>query len=100
MKSILNSILKFCKWVWLSSANPQAVSLTIKAVTPLIISSVIMIAGEFQFTLDPNQLQSYSNSIVIIVTGLLTIIGVIRKLYNTYGDKEIVTFTKKKKNTK
>lgn len=89
--------MKFLKWLIWSSENPENFSLTIKGALLTAIPVIIMIAEQFQFTLDPTKLQSYSNSMVIIATGAIMLIGIARKLYNTFSDKEIVTFTKKKK---
>ena len=88
--------MKFLKWLWYSSENPQNVALTIKAGIPLIISSIVLIASQFNFTLDSNQLEAYSNSMIIVVTGFLTGLGVLRKMYYTFAEKEVVSFTKKK----
>lgn len=89
--------MKFLKWLIYSSANPENVSRTVKTFGFLAIPTIIMIAGQLNFTLDPHQLEAYVNSISIIVLGVLTLAQLARKLYNTYSDKEVVTFTKTKK---
>lgn len=89
--------MKFLKWLIYSSENPENFSLTIKGALLTAIPVIIMIAEQFQFTLDPTKLQSYSNSMVIIATGAITLVGIVRKLYNNYSGNEVVTFVKKKK---
>lgn len=88
--------MKFLKWLIYSSENPDNFSLTIKGALLTAIPVIVMIAGQLNFTLDVTQLQAYANSVVIICTGIITLTGIVRKLYNTFSDKEIVTFTKKK----
>lgn len=87
----------FLKWLAYSSENPEKFSLTLKGTLLTAIPVIIMIADNLHFTLNAGKLEEMSITIVSICTGVITLYGLGRKLYNTYSDKEVVTFTKTKK---
>lgn len=78
---------KIIKWFIKSSANPEKISLTLKAGIPFAISAFLY----FGVTLEAADLINLINGLVMVLTGVPMIWGTIRK---------IILTAKKKKNSK
>lgn len=93
----MKTISKFIKWVWYSSDNPDAVSKTIKGIGFMLVPSVITLAESLNISwLQQSQLMDTISQGALVIGSVLTFIGVVRKIYNTYSGNEVVTFIKKK----
>lgn len=90
----------FLKWLAFSSENPKEVALTIQGIIVLSIPTIVGMLNEAGI----NVLEGQVVETVVIAISLfgagLAIIGLIRKLANTFGAKEIVMFKAKKKGKK
>ncbi len=91
---------KFVNWIVYSSENPQNFSLTIKGAVATLLPVVIMLASQLGFTLDGINLEEYILSLITIATTIVTLIGLIRKMVNTFKGKEAVVFVKDAKTKK
>lgn len=90
----------FLNWLVFSSENPDNFSLTLKGAVATLLPVFIMLAQQLGFTLDSVNVEAFVLSVIAIATTVVTLIGLIRKLYNTYSSKEVVVFTKKKASKK
>lgn len=88
--------MKFINWLVYSSENPESFSLTLKGAVATLLPVVIMLAQQLGFTFDTVNAEAFVLSIIAVATTAITLLGLVRKLYNTYSDKEVVVFTKKK----
>lgn len=88
---------KFIAWVIYSSENPENFSLTIKGALATILPVVVLLVQQLGFTLDSSETEAFALSVIAIITTALTLIGLIRKLVNTFRGKEAVAFVKTKK---
>ena len=88
--------MKFINWLVYSSENPENFSLTLKGAAATLLPVVIMLAQQLGFTFDTVNAEAFVLSIIEVATTAITLLGLVRKLYNTYSDKEVVVFTKKK----
>jgi hypothetical protein len=79
-----SKLKKFWLWIWYSSEHPQDVSLTIKGIFMTLAPVILIVANHLNLTLDMDQLESMSATMVLISTVGLTTVGLIRKLVNTY----------------
>jgi len=88
---------KFLKWLVLSSENPKEVALTIEGIIVSFVPGLLF----FLEGMGVSVLEKDIVAIITIVIGaiglLLTIIGLIRKLINTFSAEEVVVFKAKKK---
>ena len=87
---------KFIKWLVYSSEDPNSLSLTLKGATATLLPVAILLLQQLGFTLDSANAEAFVLSLITIITTAVTLIGLIRKFYNTYSQKEVVVFTKKK----
>lgn len=85
----------FINWLVYSSENPQSFSLTLKGAVATLLPVVILLVQQLGFTLDVANTEAFILSVISILTTAVTLIGLIRKLINTYLGKEVVVFTKK-----
>ena len=92
--------MKFIDWLVYSSEKPENLSLTLKGAVATLLPVVIMLAQQLGFTLDTANIDAFMLSSITICTTAITLLGLVRKLYNTYSDKEVVVFTKKKTSNK
>jgi len=92
--------MKFIDWLVYSSENPENLSLTLKGAVATLLPVVIILAQQLGFTLDTANIDAFMLSVITICTTAITLLGLVRKLYNTYSDKEVVVFTKKKTSNK
>lgn len=88
---------KFFKWLVLSSENPKEVALTIRGIIILSLPTIVELLNEAGIhALDEKGVQ-----IAVLVTSLfgalLVVIGMIRKLVNTFSAEKVVVFKAKKK---
>ena len=84
-------------WLVYSSENPENFSLTLKGAVATLLPVVILLASQLGFSLDGSNIEQYILSAVTILTTAITLFGLIRKMVNTFKEKEVVTFTKTKK---
>lgn len=88
---------KFFKWLVLSSEDPKQVALTIKGIILLSLPTLMGFLGDIGINVAESDVVFYITVCVAILGLILTIIGLVRKLINTFGEKEIVAFKAKKK---
>lgn len=88
---------KLFTWLVYSSENPENFSLTLKGAVATILPVVILLASQLGFSLDGSNIEQYILSAITILTTAVTLFGLIRKMVNTFKEKEVVTFTKTKK---
>jgi len=88
---------KFLNWLVFSSENPNNVALTIKGILLMAVPVVIDMLKQFGVQFAEQRAVDIISSAVIVISSLLTLIGLGRKLINTFSDKEVVVFTKDKK---
>lgn len=84
-------------WLVYSSENPENFSLTLKGAVATLLPVVILLASQLGFSLDGSNIEQYILSAITILTTAVTLFGLIRKMVNTFKEKEVVTFTKTKK---
>lgn len=92
--------MKFINWLVYSSENPDNFSLTLKGAVATLLPVIIMLAQQLGFTFDIANVEAFVLSIIAVATTAITLLGLVRKMYNTYSDKEVVVFTKKKTSSK
>lgn len=88
---------KLFTWLVYSSENPENFSLTLKGAVATILPVVILLASQLGFSLDGSNVEQYILSAITILTTAVTLFGLIRKMVNTFKEKEVVTFVKTKK---
>lgn len=88
---------KFLNWLVFSSENPNNVALTIKGILLMAVPVVVNMLQQFGIQFAEQRAVDIISSAVIVISSLLTLIGLVRKLINTFSDKEVVVFTKDKK---
>jgi len=92
--------MKFLNWLVFSSENPQETAMTIQGILVLQIPLVISFLQTAGINIVESQVTAYVTMAIGAMGAILTIIGLVRKLINTYSDKEVVVFTKKKTSVK
>lgn len=92
--------MKFLNWLVFSSENPQETAMTIQGILVLQIPLVISFLQTAGINIVESQVTAYVTMAIGAMGAILTIIGLVRKLINTYSDKEVVVFTKKKTSIK
>ena len=92
--------MKFLNWLVFSSENPQEIAMTIQGILVLQIPLVISFLQTAGINIVESQVTAYVTMAIGAMGAILTIIGLVRKLINTYSDKEVVVFTKKKTSVK
>ena len=77
-------------WVLTSSANPSAVSLTLKGALLLSVPAIMSVAGLAHLNLGSDQLTAVFDGVATFVQALLTVVasaialyGAFRKIWNT-----------------
>jgi len=88
---------KFLNWLVFSSENPNRVAFTIKGFLLMAVPVVINMLQQFGVKFAEQRAVDIISSITIVISSLLTLYGLGRKLINTFSDKEVVVFTKDKK---
>ena len=88
---------KFLNWLVFSSENPNNVALTIKGILLMAVPVVINMLQQFGVQFTEQRAVDIISSAAIVISSLLTLIRLVRKLINTFSDKEVVVFTKDKK---
>lgn len=89
--------MKFLNWLVLSSENPQETAMTIKGIFVLQIPLVLTFLEQAGIHVEQSQVIQYVTMITGFFGALLTVVGLVRKLINTYSDKKVVTFVAEKK---
>lgn len=74
----MNDLLK---WIVLSSADPENVSLTIKGLLLQHVGLAIAVAGVFGYSVTDITIATIITKISIIIGGFLAMIGIVRKIY-------------------
>lgn len=88
---------KFISWLVYSSENPENFSLTLKGAVATLLPVVLILASQLGFSLDGANAEALVLSVITIVTTAVSLFGLVRKLVNTFKEKEVVTFVKAKK---
>lgn len=88
---------KFISWIVYSSENPENFSLTLKGALATLLPVVVLLASQLGFALDGANVEALVLSVITIATTAVTLFGLVRKLVNTFKEKEVVTFVKTKK---
>ena len=77
-------------WILTSSANPSAVSLTLKGALLLSVPAIMSIVGLAHLNLGQDQLTAFFDGVATLVQTLLTVVaagialyGAARKIWNT-----------------
>lgn len=91
---------KFFKWLVLSSENPKEIALTIRGIIVVAIPGIVELLNEAGVHILEGEIAHYVIMITALFGAVLTVIGLIRKLYNTFGEKEVVAFKAMKKKSK
>lgn len=92
--------MKFLNWLVYSSEDPSNFSLTLKGIAATVFPIVIMLVQQLGFTLDTSKAEAFVLSVIAICTTVITLLGAVRKIYNTMSNKEVITFVAKKKTSK
>lgn len=88
---------KFVSWLVYSSENPENFSLTLKGAVATLLPVVLILASQLGFSLDGANAEALVLSVITIATTAVSLFGLVRKLVNTFKEKEVVTFVKAKK---
>jgi hypothetical protein len=88
---------KFVSWLVYSSEYPENFSLTLKGAIATLLPVVLLLASQLGFSLDGANVEALVLSVITIATTAVTLFGLVRKLVNTFKEKEVVTFVKAKK---
>lgn len=88
---------KFISWLVYSSENPENFSLTLKGAVATLLPVVLILASQLGFSLDGANAEALVLSVITIATTAVSLFGLVRKLVNTFKEKEVVTFVKAKK---
>lgn len=88
---------KFFKWIVLSSEDPKQVALTIRGIIVLSIPTIIGLLGDAGINVMEGAVMQYVAIVTALLGAFLAFVGLIRKLYNTYSEEEVVVFKTKKK---
>lgn len=67
-----------------SSQDPEQLALTVKGVLLTLIPVVVLIAAGLHVTLDPNDLASFVNTLLGVVTTCITLFGIGRKIVTAF----------------
>lgn len=89
--------MNIVKWLIYSSENPENFSLTLKGLVATAIPTIVLISKHLGFTLNTSDAESFGVSVIVVLTGLITLYGAARKVYNATKRKEVVTFIAEKK---
>lgn len=87
----------FFKWLINSSENPKEVSMTIRGIALSYLPLLATFFNEVGIVNIEADLVAYVVIVTAVLGSLLTIVGLVRKIYNTYSGNEVVTFVAKKK---
>lgn len=90
-------MIKLLNWFIYSSENPENFSLTLKGALATLLPVVLLLAQQLGFSLDGSNVEQYILSVITILTTLITLFGLVRKMVNTFKEKEVVAFVKTKK---
>lgn len=88
--------MKFFNWLVMSSENPEEASMTIRGILVLALPTLVAFLKDAGVNIAEGDIAHYVIIATAVLGALLTVVGVARKLYNTYADKKVVTFTAKK----
>lgn len=88
---------KFLNWLVLSSEDPKEISLTIRGIAVSFLPLIVSFLNDLGVGNLEGQVLSFIVATTAVLGILLTVVGIVRKIYNTYGSKEVVIFTKTKK---
>ena len=87
-KRTLGALDNFGTWIVASSANPAAVSLTLKGIASYVVPIVIVLSGATHLSIGSDQLNMIVDGIIQLVTAILVVVstgvttfGLIRKLF-------------------
>jgi len=86
---------KFTKWLIYSSTNPNEFSLTLKGAVATLLPVVLLLIKQLGFSLNGVDVEQFILSYVTVLTTAITLFGLMRKLYFTFKEKEVVVFVKK-----
>ena len=70
---------KLIRWFMVSSADPEKMSLTLKAGIPFAVSALLY----FSVTIEAEDLINLTNGAIMIITGAPMIYGAVRKIFLT-----------------
>lgn len=84
---------KFLNWLVFSSENPNNIALTIKGIALLAVPSVLTITSQFGLSVQEINIVDIISQTTTTLAAGLTVIGIIRKLINTFTGKKVVAFT-------
>ncbi len=87
----------FLKWLVFSSENPKEVALTIEGIIVIAIWGIIQLLIEAGVHWFDGKVIHIIVLFIALYGAVLAIAGLIRKVSNTLGSKEIVMFKAKKK---
>jgi len=83
---------KFLNWLVFSSENPDNIALTVKGIALLAVPAVLTIASQFGLSVQEANVVSVISQAATTLAAGLTVIGLIRKLANTFSGKKTVGF--------
>jgi len=84
---------KLFTWIVYSSENPEKLSLTLKGIVASILPIALLLGQQLGFSLDGANAEQFALSVVTVFTTAITLIGAIRKIYNTFIGTKTVAFT-------
>lgn len=83
---------KFLNWLVFSSENPDNIALTVKGILLLAVPAVLTITSQLGLSVqETNAVEAVSKATTTLAAGL-TLIGIVRKLVNTFAGKKTVVF--------
>lgn len=88
---------KFVSWLIYSSENPENFSLTLKGAVATVLPVVLLLFQQLGFSLNSSNVEAFVLSAITVLTTAITLFGLVRKIVNTFKEKEVVTFTVTKK---
>ena len=80
-------IQKFFNWIVLSSENPQQAGATIQGALLSVVVYIIAGANFLNFNVSEGDVEGIIFLVSSLATALLTVFGLVRKLYNTFKRK-------------
>jgi len=84
---------KFLNWLVFSSENPDNIALTVKGIALMAVPAVLTITSQFGLSVNETNIVAIISQTTTTLAAGLTVIGLIRKLINTFAGKKVVAFT-------
>ena len=80
---------KFITWLVVSSENPENISLTVKGILLMAVPITLTLLSQFGVHFAEDQALQFVSSSVTVLASVLSLVGLIRKLINTFSKTEV-----------